>query len=72
MHMAKGMPLLISDLGYLYMRKGQLHDSKEMFEKATDFHNKAQSVAYARWNAEGLSAVITQIKEGGSTKDSTK
>ena len=67
-----GQGCVLSNLGYIYMQKGQLHDAKEMFEKATDFHKKVQNVTYAKWNAEYLSAVITQIKEGGSTKGSTK
>ena len=66
-----GQGSVLSHLGYTYMQKGQIHDAKEMFEKATDFLKKAQDVYLERQNAEFLSAVIAQIKEG-STKGSTK
>jgi tetratricopeptide (TPR) repeat protein len=68
---AQGQGSILTKLGYIYMQKGKLH-AKEMFEKATDCLKKAQSVGFARQNAEYLSAVITQIKEGASTKGSTK
>jgi tetratricopeptide (TPR) repeat protein len=69
---AHGQGRALTQLGYIYMQQGQLHDAKEMFEKATDFHEKAQNAGGAGDNAEYLSAVITQIKEEGSTKGSTK
>jgi tetratricopeptide (TPR) repeat protein len=68
---AYGQGNTLTQLGYMYMQKGQLYDAKEMFEKATDFHKKAHNVTEERQNAENLSAVITQIKEGGSVKGNT-
>ena len=68
---AYGQGNALTQLGYIYMQKGHLHDAKEMFEKATDFHKKAHNVTEECENAEYLSAVITQIKEGVSVKGST-
>lgn len=50
------------------MSRGQLHDAKEIFEKAIVFHHKAQNSTREKEDAEHLSVVLTQIDEGSSLK----
>jgi uncharacterized protein HemY len=56
--------LALSELGHLYMTRGQLHDAKEMLEKAIESHRKAHNSEWEKYDAESLSAVISQIEEG--------
>ena len=58
--------LALSKLGDIYRTRGQLHDAKETIEEAINFHRKAQNSAAEKYDAEMLSAVITQIEEAGS------
>lgn len=46
------------------MQKGQLHDSKAMFERAIDLKNKAQSTENNDINR--LNDVITQMINSGA------
>jgi tetratricopeptide (TPR) repeat protein len=57
-----------SKLGNIYRTRGKLYDAKEMLEKAIEFDRKAQDSGWEKQDAETLSAVITQIKEGRSVE----
>ena len=60
-----GQAFALSKLGHIYKTRGQFYDAKEMLERALDFHRKAQDSAWEKYDAENLSAVRTQIEEGG-------